>query len=131
MPEIVKEKRLIENLDENSKKCLKNLCEVLENQQQKVEISQPFDLQNISSKDPGMDFPSLGGKYGSLQPGSNELTSQGIFGGPPMNSAPGGVFAQQTQQNKFQPVYGGASVPFDQAGNNMYQGNMQHKGNDK
>ena len=33
MPEIVKEKRLIENLDENSKKCLKTLCEVLENLQ--------------------------------------------------------------------------------------------------
>ena len=32
MPEIVKEKRLVENLDENSKKCLKGLSEVLENQ---------------------------------------------------------------------------------------------------
>ena len=40
MPEIVKEKRLIENLDENSKKCLKNLCEVLENLQQKVDMQQ-------------------------------------------------------------------------------------------
>ena len=40
MPEIVKEKRLIENqLDENSKKCLKNLCEVLENLQQKVDLN--------------------------------------------------------------------------------------------
>ena len=34
MPEIVKEKRLIEKLDENSKKSLKTLSEVLENQQQ-------------------------------------------------------------------------------------------------
>ena len=35
MPEIVKEKKLVENLDENSKKCLKNLQEVLslDNQQ--------------------------------------------------------------------------------------------------
>jgi hypothetical protein len=32
IPEIIKEKRLIEYLDENSKKCLKNLSEVLENQ---------------------------------------------------------------------------------------------------
>lgn len=39
MPEIVKEKRLIDKLDDNSKKCLKNLCEVLENQQQKVDLS--------------------------------------------------------------------------------------------
>jgi hypothetical protein len=29
MPEIVKEKKLIDNLDENSKKCLKNLAEIL------------------------------------------------------------------------------------------------------
>lgn len=35
MPEIIKEKRLIESLDDNSKKCLKTLCEVLESQQQK------------------------------------------------------------------------------------------------
>jgi len=40
MPEIVKEKKLVENLDDNSKKCLKNLSEVLENKQQKVDISQ-------------------------------------------------------------------------------------------
>ena len=34
MPEIVKEKRLIENLDDNTKKSLKALCEVFENRQQ-------------------------------------------------------------------------------------------------
>ena len=40
MPEIVKEKGLVENLDENSKKCLKNLCEVLEtNKQQDSHLS--------------------------------------------------------------------------------------------
>ena len=50
MPEIVKEKRLVENLDENSKKCLKNLCEVLslDNQSQQVDISQQFDFQNTN-----------------------------------------------------------------------------------
>jgi len=101
MPEIVKEKRLIDNLDENSKKCLKNLCEVLENQQQKVDISQQFDFQNISPKDSGMDFPSLGVKYTPLElRNSNDLTSQSIFGGPSMNSG-SGAFAQQTQSNKF------------------------------
>tara|TARA_B110000285_G_C15068598_1_gene586621 strand:+ start:1182 stop:1367 length:186 start_codon:yes stop_codon:yes gene_type:complete len=61
-----------------------------------------------------MDFPSLGVKYTPLElRNSNDLTSQSIFGGPPMASGPG-AFAQQTQQNKFQPVYGSASsVPFD------------------
>jgi len=61
-----------------------------------------------------MDFPSLGVKYTPLElRNSNDLTSQSIFGGPPMNSGGAGAFAQQTQQNKFQPVYGSASVPFD------------------
>lgn len=49
MPEIVKEKKLVENLDDNSKKCLKNLCEVLENQHQKVDISQQFDFKNLAA----------------------------------------------------------------------------------
>mgnify|MGYP000882253918 FL=1 len=46
MPEIVKEKKLVENLDENSKKCLKNLQEVLslDNQQQKVDQSLQFEF---------------------------------------------------------------------------------------
>ena len=35
MPEIVKEKKLVENLDENTKKCLKSLCDSLENLSQK------------------------------------------------------------------------------------------------
>jgi len=41
MPEIVKEKKLIENLDENSKKCLKNLAEILsqENKSQPIDAS--------------------------------------------------------------------------------------------
>mgnify|MGYP001349867056 CR=1 FL=1 len=61
MPEIVKEKKLVENLDENSKKCLKNLQEVLslDNQQQKVDLSQQFEFQNIQNKDQSMEFSSL------------------------------------------------------------------------
>ena len=44
MPEIIKEKRLIDNLDENSKKCLRTLCEVLESQQHKnLENSLQFE----------------------------------------------------------------------------------------
>ena len=63
MPEIVKEKALVENLDENSKKCLKNLCEVLEtNKQQDNLLSQPFELNNIQNRGRSLDYPSsLGG----------------------------------------------------------------------
>lgn len=80
MPEIVKEKRLIENLDDNSKKCLKNLCEVLENLQQKVDMSLQFDFQNIpNSKDgsSGMEFSSIGG---------GKVATSGIFGGAPSSA---------------------------------------------
>ena len=51
MPEIVKEKRLIENLDDNSKKGLKQLCDLLENLQQKSDLSMQFDFQSIQPKD--------------------------------------------------------------------------------
>ena len=50
MPEIAKEKKLIDSLDDNSKKCLKNLQDVLsvENQQQK-DLSGQFDFNNIQN----------------------------------------------------------------------------------
>lgn len=62
MPEIVKEKGLVDNLDENSKKCLKNLCEILEtNKQQENLLSQPFELNNVPNRGRSLEYPSLGG----------------------------------------------------------------------
>lgn len=78
MPEIVKEKRLIENLDKNSKECLKNLVEVLENLQQKVDMSLQFDFQNIQQSDKSTsEYGQIGGvKYTPIQ----HVNSTGIFG---------------------------------------------------
>lgn len=52
----------MENLDDNSKKCLKNLCEILEtNKQQKEILQQPFDFNNVQNRDRSLEYPSLGG----------------------------------------------------------------------
>ena len=92
MPEIVTEKRLIDNLDENSKKCLKTLCEVLENQQQKVDISQQFDFQNIQqNKDSNIEFGSLGVGIG----GSGNQLMGGM--GVGLGVATTGVHSQNNQ----------------------------------
>ena len=60
MPEIVKERKMIiDSLDENSKKCLKNLCEVLELQQQKQVETTPFEFKPSFTQnrtDDVMDF---------------------------------------------------------------------------
>lgn len=63
MPEIVKEKELVENLDDNSKKCLQNLCEILEtNRLQENNLpSQPFDINNVRNSGRNLEYPSLGG----------------------------------------------------------------------
>lgn len=68
MPEIVKEKKLIENLDENSRKCLKNLHEILsqENKQQTIDASQQFDFKGIQHSEPGgSEFSALGSVPGN------------------------------------------------------------------
>lgn len=87
MPEIVKEKRKLEPfLDQNSKNCLKNLCDVLENLQYKVDMSMQFDFKNIQNSDGNsMDFNSIDGvKYASMQLLKNQdIGSTGIFGGAP------------------------------------------------
>ena len=84
----------MENLDENSKKCLKNLQEVLsmDNQQQKVDISQQFEFQNIQNKDSNLEFSSLGMQanfspmnmmgvgLGVANIGMQPSSSQNIFG---------------------------------------------------
>jgi hypothetical protein len=75
MPEIVKERdQLVGNLDDNSKKCLNNLCEVLENLQQKVDMSLQFDFQNIPNTKEGIEYSAIGG---------GKVASTGIFAGAP------------------------------------------------
>lgn len=63
MPEIIKEKELVENLDDNSKKCLQSLCDVLEkNRQNENILSQPFDINNVPNRGRSLEYPSsLGG----------------------------------------------------------------------
>ena len=75
MPEIIKEKRLIENLDDNSKKCLKTLSEVLEAQQNKqLEGGQQPDFKFNDSSNPiegEFGVPALGG-IGGWTPENSE-----------------------------------------------------------
>jgi len=100
MPEIVKEIRKIEkHLDQNSRGCLNNLCEVLENLQCKVDnMSMQFDFQNIPKEGNGLDFNSVDGvKYASIHllKNSQDMGSNGIFGGAPATG-----FGQPTQTNQ-------------------------------
>lgn len=96
MPEIVKEKELIENLDDNSKKCLQNLCEILEtNRQQENLLSQPFDLNNVQNRGRSLEFPSLGGV-----PDIGGGVSGGIVGIGGLSGMPTGFSETMSIQNR-------------------------------
>ena len=90
----------MENLDENSKKCLKNLCEILEaNKQQKEILSQPFEFNSVqANRDRSLEYPSLGGVTDMSGGMGGGIVGIGGLGSMPSTFSEGMSIGQPMQQ---------------------------------